>query len=73
MEEFFKEALAPWGRRQQIRLLRTDSGFFGDQLLRLLEQRCLPYIVLARLTKWVKRAVQRVTQLSLREDNFAVG
>src|ERR1019366_3915708 len=27
-EEFLKEALALWGQRQKIRLLRADSGFF---------------------------------------------
>ena len=33
VEEFLKEALALWGQRQIIRLLRADSGFFDDQLL----------------------------------------
>ena len=55
-EEFLKEALALWGQRQKIRLLRADSGFFEDKLLSFLEQRSLPYIVVARMTKWVKRA-----------------
>ena len=45
VEEFLKEALALWGQRQMIRLLRADAGFFDDKLLRFLEQRCLPYIV----------------------------
>jgi len=48
------------GQRQKIRLLRADSGFFDDRLLSFLEQRRLPYIVVARLTLWVKRAAQRV-------------
>jgi hypothetical protein len=43
-EEFLKEALALWGQRQKIRLLRADSGFFDDQLLSFLEQRRLPYM-----------------------------
>ena len=50
VEEFLKEALALWGQRQKIRLLRADSGFFDDKLLSFLEQRLLPYIVVARLT-----------------------
>jgi len=53
--EFLEEALALWGQRQKIRLVRADSGFFDDQLLSFLEQRRLPYIVVARLTKWIKR------------------
>jgi len=73
VEEFLKEALALWGQRQKIRLLRADSGFFEDQLLSFLEQRRLPYIVVARLTKWVKRAAQRVEQWRELDENFAVG
>ena len=73
VEEFLKEALALWGQRQKIRRLRADSGFFEDQLLSFLEQRQLPYIVVARLTKWVKRAAQRVEQWRELDENFAAG
>lgn len=72
-EEFLKEALALWGQRQKIRLLRADSGFFDDKLLSFLEQRRLPYIVVARMTKWVQRAAQRVEQWTTLDDNYAVG
>ena len=58
--EFLQEALALWGQRQTIRLVRADSGFFEDKLLSFLEQRSLPYTVVARLTQWIKRAAQRV-------------
>ncbi|HSW49755.1 MAG TPA: transposase [Bryobacteraceae bacterium] len=51
----------------------ADSGLFDDRLLSFLEQRRLPYIVVARLTLWVKRAAQRVEQWTLLDDNFAVG
>jgi Transposase DDE domain group 1 len=73
VEEFLKEALALWGQRQKIRLLRADSGFFDDKLLSFLEQRHLPYMVVARLTKWVKRAAQRVEQWTALDEDFAVG
>lgn len=73
VEEFLKEALALWGQRQKIRRLRADSGFFEDQLLSFLEQRQLPYIVVARLTKWVKRNTQRVEPWRQVDENFAVG
>jgi len=73
VEDFLKEALALWGQRQKIRLLRADSGFFDDKLLSFLEQRRLPYIVVARMTKWVKRAAQRVEQWIELDDNYAVG
>jgi Transposase DDE domain group 1 len=72
-EEFLKEALALWGQREKIRLLRADSGFFDDKLLSFLEQCLLPYIVVARLTPWVKRAAQRVEQWTMLGDDYAVG
>jgi len=65
VEEFLKEALALWGQREKIRLLRADSGFFDDKLLSFLEQRLLPYIIVAKLTPWVKRAAQRVEQWTI--------
>src|SRR5438309_9995184 len=43
--EVLRKALAVRGQLQEIRLVRADSGFFNDQLLRCLEQRRLPYIV----------------------------
>jgi len=73
VEEFLKEALALWGQREKIRLLRADSGFFDDKLLRFLEQRLLPYIVVAKLTPWVKRAAQRVEQWTMLDHDYAVG
>jgi hypothetical protein len=73
VEEFLKEALALWGQRQKIGLLRADSGFFDDQLLNLLEQRHLSYIVVARLSPWVERAAQRVEQWKALDEDFAVG
>jgi Transposase DDE domain group 1 len=71
--EFLQEALALWGQRQSIRLVRADSGFFEDKLLRFLEQRCLPYIVVARLTKWIKREAYRVQTWQALDENYSVG
>lgn len=71
--EFLKEALALWGQRQKIRLVRADSGFFEDNLLSFLEERRLPYIVVARLTKFTKRQAQRVENWKPLDDIYAVG
>lgn len=73
MVEFLEEALALWGQRQTIRLVRADSGFFDDKLLSFLEQRCLPYIVVTRLTKWVQREAQRIQHWTELDANYAVG
>ena len=53
-------ALALWGQRQTIRLVRADSGFFDDTPLSFLQQHCLPYNVVTRLTHWVKREARRI-------------
>ena len=73
VEEFLKEALALWGQRQKMRLLRADSGFFDGLLLDFLEQLSLPYIVVARMTKWVKHAAQRLESWTVLDDHYAVG
>ena len=70
--EFLEEALVLWGQRQKIRLVRADSGFFDDRLLSFLEQRHLPYIVVARLTKWIQREA-RVQNWKAVDDVYAVG
>ena len=42
-------------------------------MLSFLEQRKLPYIVVARMTKWVQRAAQRVESWTNLDDHYAVG
>ena len=71
--EFLEEALALWQQRQKIRLVRADSGFFDDKLLTFLEQRCLSYIVVTRLTQWVKREAQRIQHWTEVDQDYAVG
>ena len=71
--EFLKEALALWCERQKIRLVRADSGFFDDKLLSFLEQHSLSYIVVARLTKFIKREAQRVANWRALDANYSVG
>ena len=71
--EFLKEALALWGERVKIRVVRADSGFFDDALLSFLEGRQLAYIVVARLTTLVKRELKRIEQWRELDDNYAVG
>jgi Transposase DDE domain group 1 len=52
---FLQEALALWPEGTWLRTVRADSGFFDQVLLEFLEQRQLPYIVVARLTSTLKR------------------
>lgn len=71
--EFLKEALALWGERGRLRVVRADAGFFDNELFTFLEERGLPYIVVARLTKCVKREVTRIVNWRVLDENYAVG
>jgi hypothetical protein len=70
--EFLKEALALLPERHVVRVLRADSGFFDQQLLGFLEQRGLHYIVVARLTRWLKREAARLTTWRALDAHYAV-
>src|SRR5205085_4321691 len=71
--EFLKEALALWGQRARLRLVRADAGFLDEALLLFLEERKLPYVIVARMTQWVKREVGRISEWRALDENYAVG
>ena len=71
--EFLKEALALLPEKHALRVVRADAGFFDQQLLGFLEQRGLSYIVVARLTRWLKREAARVTAWRPLDEHYAVG
>lgn len=71
--EFLKEGLALLGPAQGIRVVRADSGFFDDQLLSFLEERELSYIVVARMTRWLKRQAAGVREWTELDANYSVG
>jgi len=71
--EFLKEALAKWGRPEDLRRVRADAGFFAEELLKYLEELKLGYIVVARLTPWLKREATRVKQWRALDAIYSVG
>jgi len=71
--EFLKEAWAKLEGREWIRVVRADSGFFAQELLQYLEGLELHYIVVARLTKWLKREAARVQTWRALDETYAVG
>jgi hypothetical protein len=71
--EFLKEGLAKLQSREWIRVVRADSGFFAQELLQYLEGWELHYIVVARLTKWLKREAARVPTWRALDETYAVG
>jgi hypothetical protein len=71
--EFLKEGLAKLEGGDWIRVVRADSGFFDQELLQYLEGRKLSYIVVARLTRWLKREAARVKEWRGLDAHYAVG
>jgi hypothetical protein len=71
--EFLKEGLAKLESRRWIRVIRADSGFCAQELLPYLESLELHYIVVARLTKWLKREAARVQEWRALDATYAVG
>ena len=71
--EFLKEALAKLAGREWIRVVRADSGFFTQELLKYLEETRRSYIVVARLTSWLKREAARVEEWRALDAIYSVG
>jgi hypothetical protein len=70
---FLCEALAMLPQGQWIRCVRADSGFFEEPLLAFLEERQLPYLVVARLTTRLKRRAAALSQWQAIDEHYAVG
>lgn len=60
--QFLNEALSLLGDQHRIRCVRADSGFYGDHFLSFLEERALPFIVVARLSRYLKSRLYQVSQ-----------
>lgn len=71
--EFLKEALAKLPGQGWVRVVRADSGFFDQALLEYLEGARLCYIVVARMTKWLKREATQVQEWQALDATYAVG
>jgi len=71
--EFLQEALAKLESLEWIRRVRADSGFFAQELLKYLEELKLSYIVVARMTPWLKREAGRVKEWRGLDAIYSVG
>jgi hypothetical protein len=71
--EFLKEALAKLKNLEWIRVVRAYAGFFDQELLKYLEEIGLSYIVVARLTRWLKQEAARVKEWRALDAVYAVG
>lgn len=68
---FLTEALALMPAGWKLRTVRADSGFFDNALLSFLESRGVPYIVVARLTRGVKRKAAGLADWTRIDGNYA--
>lgn len=59
--QFLSEALNLLGEQHLIRCVRADAGFYADNFLTFLEERSLAYIVVARLTTYLKSRLHQIS------------
>jgi hypothetical protein len=70
--EFLKEALSMLSEKLSIRVVRADSGFFDKEFLQFLEKQNLLYIVVAKMTQWLKREAARIKEWKQLDEWYAV-
>lgn len=70
---FMDECLALVEGITRFRLVRADNGFFDGKFLDYLEEKSLPYLVKARMTKNVKMAVLGVSEWARVAKGIEVG
>ena len=71
--EFLRETLARLPAHIRLRCLRADSGFFDNSLLSFLEEKSIPYLVVARRTRWIRRELPAVQSWTRLDDTFSLG
>lgn len=71
--QFLQEALTLVPAHWKIRCVRADSGFFAQELLGFLEERALPYLVVARLTTTLKRCAAGIRTWTEVDEGYAAG
>jgi hypothetical protein len=70
--QFLSEALSLLGSARRIRCVRADAGFYADNFLSFLEERQLPYIVVARLTPYLKSRLYQIQQWQAVDASYSV-
>jgi Transposase DDE domain group 1 len=70
--QFLAEALNLLGNQHRIRCLRADAGFYADAFLSFLEERSLAYIVVARLTPYLKSRLYQISDWQTLDGIYSV-
>jgi hypothetical protein len=69
---FLEEALALLPQGVKIKCVRADSGFFDQKFLNCLEERGLSYIVVAKMTYYLRRRCAAIKEWTPVDENYAV-
>lgn len=70
--QFLSEALNLLGKEHPIRCVRADAGFYADSFLTFLEEHCLPYIVVARLSTYLKGRLHQISDWQSVDATYSV-
>src|ERR1700730_1744393 len=70
--QFLSEALNLLGQEHPIRCVRADAGFYADSFLTFLEEHSLPYIVVARLTTYLKSRLHQISDWQSVDATYSV-
>lgn len=71
--EFLTEALATLPASCSLQGLRADAGFHDQKLLGFLEERALPYVIVARRNRSIQLQVQAISTWTAVDASTAVG
>lgn len=69
---FLREALALMPSEMKIQCVRADSGFFEREFVELLEERGLPYILVARMSQRIKEQCFKTREWKPIDENHDV-
>ena len=69
---FLQEALALLPAGMKLQCVRADSGFFERALVGFLEERGLPYIIVAKMTYYLRRQCLGIKEWTPVDENYAV-
>jgi hypothetical protein len=71
--EFLTEALATLPARCPLSGLRADAGFYDQKLLRFLEERALPYVIVVRRSRVIQHHLHGLVQWTRLNARVDVG
>jgi hypothetical protein len=69
---FLREALALLPPVLKISCVRADSGFFDQNILQFFQERQLSYIIVAKMTYYLRRRCIGIQQWAVVDENYAV-